>query len=175
MHLNTPVPQTEDKLWRAYKTLFSGGVAGAVSRTAVAPFERIKILFQVRIPAPYYWLLSVYGDLDVTTNGRWEIQFFSPTRTQVICRLLMDDAIFRLKETLPNINRLHKRCGWLAKKKVCAAISRATASIVCAYFLIRHCNSYHMKLTNEYVSTCNYFGPFFANSLRHFIREISFT
>ena len=27
--------------------LFAGGVAGAVSRTAVSPFERVKILFQV--------------------------------------------------------------------------------------------------------------------------------
>jgi solute carrier family 25 phosphate transporter 23/24/25/41 len=54
VHLNTPVPQTEDKLWRAYKTLFAGGVAGAVSRTAVAPFERIKILFQTQGDPPKY-------------------------------------------------------------------------------------------------------------------------
>lgn len=30
------------------KTLFAGGIAGVVSRTVVSPFERIKILFQVR-------------------------------------------------------------------------------------------------------------------------------
>jgi hypothetical protein len=32
----------------AMKTLLAGGVAGAVSRTVVAPFERLKIIFQVR-------------------------------------------------------------------------------------------------------------------------------
>ena len=29
------------------KHLLAGGVAGAVSRTAVSPFERLKILYQV--------------------------------------------------------------------------------------------------------------------------------
>lgn len=31
-----------------YKNFIAGGVAGAVSRTAVSPLERAKILFQVR-------------------------------------------------------------------------------------------------------------------------------
>lgn len=31
-----------------FKTFISGGVAGVVSRTAVSPLERLKILFQVR-------------------------------------------------------------------------------------------------------------------------------
>ncbi len=31
------------------KHLLSGGVAGAVSRTAVSPLERMKILYQVRV------------------------------------------------------------------------------------------------------------------------------
>ena len=31
------------------KHLIAGGVAGAVSRTSVSPFERLKILYQVLI------------------------------------------------------------------------------------------------------------------------------
>lgn len=31
------------------KHLIAGGVAGAVSRTSVSPFERLKILYQVRL------------------------------------------------------------------------------------------------------------------------------
>lgn len=40
------------------KTLFAGGVAGAVSRTVVAPFERIKILFQTQGYPPQYTSVS---------------------------------------------------------------------------------------------------------------------
>lgn len=39
---------TSDDGKRWLKSLFSGGVAGIVSRTAVAPLERVKILFQVQ-------------------------------------------------------------------------------------------------------------------------------
>ena len=38
----------------AGKTLLAGGVAGAVSRTVVAPFERLKIIFQTQGQPPKY-------------------------------------------------------------------------------------------------------------------------
>lgn len=38
----------------AGKTLLAGGVAGAVSRTVVAPFERLKIIFQTQGQPPMY-------------------------------------------------------------------------------------------------------------------------
>lgn len=38
----------------AGKTLLAGGVAGAVSRTVVAPFERLKIIFQTQGNPPKY-------------------------------------------------------------------------------------------------------------------------
>lgn len=43
------------KRWEvAGKTLLAGGVAGAVSRTVVAPFERLKIIFQTQGQPPIY-------------------------------------------------------------------------------------------------------------------------
>lgn len=43
------------------KELISGGAAGAISKTAVAPLERIKILFQIRTPG--FQSLGVYQSL----------------------------------------------------------------------------------------------------------------
>lgn len=50
LHPNTsdqqvPIP------YRALKTLVCGGVAGAVAKTIIAPFDRVKIHFQVQNPA----------------------------------------------------------------------------------------------------------------------------
>jgi hypothetical protein len=36
------------------KQLIAGGVAGGLSKTAVAPLERIKILYQVGFPLSFY-------------------------------------------------------------------------------------------------------------------------
>eukprot|EP00004_Rigifila_ramosa_P003980 TRINITY_DN14363_c0_g1_i1.p1 TRINITY_DN14363_c0_g1~~TRINITY_DN14363_c0_g1_i1.p1 ORF type:complete len:301 (+),score=85.96 TRINITY_DN14363_c0_g1_i1:1-903(+) len=41
-------PKKEGMFVRTMKLLASGGVAGAVARTAVSPFDRVKLLFQVQ-------------------------------------------------------------------------------------------------------------------------------
>lgn len=46
------VSQEKPSLWdkitlNQVKHLLAGGIAGAVSRTSVSPFERLKILYQV--------------------------------------------------------------------------------------------------------------------------------
>lgn len=40
-----PETSNQNQLW--WKTLIAGGIAGAVSRTATAPFDRLKIIMQV--------------------------------------------------------------------------------------------------------------------------------
>lgn len=47
-----PVLSVKSSLWdrvtpHQVKHLVAGGIAGAVSRTSVSPFERLKILYQV--------------------------------------------------------------------------------------------------------------------------------
>lgn len=58
------VPQEKPSLWdritpHQVKHLVAGGVAGAVSRTSVSPFERLKILYQVIYWACYPCVLYV--------------------------------------------------------------------------------------------------------------------
>lgn len=49
------------------KHLAAGGVAGAVSRTAVSPMERMKILFQVQGPEP-----AAYQGIIPTLTKMWK-------------------------------------------------------------------------------------------------------
>jgi len=39
---------SQSSFW--YVNFFSGGIAGVISKTVVAPFDRVKILLQVRRP-----------------------------------------------------------------------------------------------------------------------------
>lgn len=48
------------------KHLIAGGVAGAISRTAVSPMERMKILFQVQGPEP-----AAYHGIMPTLTKMW--------------------------------------------------------------------------------------------------------
>lgn len=46
------IPEGISRHLHAYKYLIAGGVAGAISRTATAPLDRLKVLLQVQIDAP---------------------------------------------------------------------------------------------------------------------------
>lgn len=41
------------------KEMIAGGVAGAFSKTAIAPLERLKILLQVRSAPPPTWMVEI--------------------------------------------------------------------------------------------------------------------
>jgi solute carrier family 25 protein 16 len=42
--------EEKNAVWKNIETLFIGGVAGSIGKTAVAPFDRVKIHFQVSNP-----------------------------------------------------------------------------------------------------------------------------
>lgn len=46
------IPEGISRYLHAYKYLLAGGVAGAISRTATAPLDRLKVLLQVQIDTP---------------------------------------------------------------------------------------------------------------------------
>lgn len=46
------IPEGISRHLHAYKYLIAGGVAGAISRTATAPLDRLKVLLQVQTEAP---------------------------------------------------------------------------------------------------------------------------
>lgn len=60
------VTQEKSSLWdritpHQVKHLAAGGIAGAVSRTSVSPFERLKILYQVCCMSPRMLYVTLYS------------------------------------------------------------------------------------------------------------------
>lgn len=53
------------------KVLLAGGLAGAISRTVVAPFERLKIIFQTQGHPPVYTGCSFYHLQLIAITGVW--------------------------------------------------------------------------------------------------------
>ena len=59
--LHLKMKETETKQW--WKNLLAGGCAGAISRTATAPFDRLKIIMQVYSLKQYFYLHFLFHPL----------------------------------------------------------------------------------------------------------------
>lgn len=66
-----------------FQSLIAGGVAGACSRTLVAPFERLKIMFQVRRQIDDYYYLILDWAIPPCSFPHSEVQGHPPVYTSV--------------------------------------------------------------------------------------------
>lgn len=72
--LQEPEKKTDTTASDVGKRLFAGGIAGAIAKTAIAPLDRVKIIFQTH-PAKLFSLRNVVLEL---VRGPLHAQSLSP-------------------------------------------------------------------------------------------------